>query len=95
MSQEREQGEVSEEEVEKMKDRETEYLPDMVKENLPQHAQEIYLKAHDNALEQYRDPSSRRGGASESLEQVAHKVAWAAVKREYRKDADTGRWVRK
>ena len=52
----------------------------------------MYRAAHDNALDQYKDPSKRRGGAS--LEETAHKVAWAAVKQEYRKNSK-GEWVRK
>lgn len=62
-------------------------------EELPNHAKEIYRKAHNNALEQYKDPRKRRGRAS--LEEVAHKVAWAAVKKEYEKDKKTGKWRRK
>ncbi len=62
-------------------------------EDLPEHAKEIYRKAHNNALEQYKDPRKRRGRAS--LEEVAHKVAWAAVKKEYVKDKKTGEWKRK
>ena len=68
-------------------------LPESVKNNLPQHAQEIYLAAYNNAAEQYADPQKRRGKAS--LEEVAHRVAWAAVKQEYRKDRKTGEWVKK
>jgi len=59
-------------------------------EDLPEHAKEIYRKAHNNALEQYRDPKKRRGKAS--LEEVAHKVAWAAVEQVYEKDERTGKW---
>ena len=55
-------------------------------EDLPDHAKEIYRKAHNNALEQYKDPKKRRGRAS--LEEVAHKVAWAAVKKKYQKNGD-------
>ena len=62
-------------------------------EDLPEHAKEIYRKAHNNALEQYRDPKKRRGKAS--LEEVAHKVAWAAVEQVYEKDERTGKWRRK
>ena len=40
-------------------------------------------EAFDNAWQEYSDPSKRRG--SESLEEVAHKVAWAAVKKQYEK----------
>lgn len=58
---------------------------------LPSHAQHIYTKAHKSALEQYRSPSKRRGGKRQSREQVAHKVAWSAVKKAgYRKEGD--RW---
>jgi cation transport regulator len=67
-------------------------LPEAVKENLPKHAREIYQKAHDNALEQYKDPKKRRGNAS--LEETAHRVAWAAVEQVYRKDS-LGKWVKK
>jgi len=53
-------------------------LPDSVKSVLPSHAQDIYRKAFDNAWSEYTDPAKRRG--SESREEAAHKVAWAAVK---------------
>ncbi len=68
-------------------------LPEGLEDILPDHAKEIYRRAHDNALEQYKDPKKRRGNAS--LEEVAHKVAWAAVKEEYEKDEKTGKWKRK
>ena len=67
-------------------------LPKGVKD-LPEHAKEIYKEAHNNALKQYRDPKKRRGKAS--LEEVAHKVAWAAVEKEYEKDEKSGKWRRK
>lgn len=67
-----------------------ENLPDQIKDNLPTHAEEIYQKAHDKAVEEYSDPSKRRGDSSN--EEVAHKVAWSAVKSKYKKDSD-GRWV--
>lgn len=62
-------------------------------DSLPEHAQHIYKKAHNNAVRQYEDPEKRRGGKNESAEEVAHKVSWAAVKREYKKKGD--KWVRK
>lgn len=68
-------------------------LPESVRNNLPEHAQDIYLAAYNNALAQYEDPKKRRGGAT--LEEVAHKVAWAAVKKEYRKDKQSGTWEKK
>ena len=60
-------------------------------DTLPSRAQSIYRKAHKNALKQYKSPSKRRGGKSQSREQVAHKVAWSAVKKAgYKKEGS--RW---
>lgn len=67
-------------------------LPENVKNNLPDHAQEIFYKAFNNAYEQYDDPEERRDDASQ--EETAFKVAWAAVKNEYEK-GDDDRWRRK
>ena len=68
-----------------------EELPESVRANLPEHAQHIYLAAYNNAVEQYADPEKRRGNAS--LEEVARKVAWAAVNSfiEHEKRANTDR----
>lgn len=66
-------------------------LPDSIRGHLPRHAQEIYLKAFNNAWEEYANPSHRRGKASR--EEVAHKVAWAAVKHVYEKSDD--KWIPK
>jgi cation transport regulator len=66
-------------------------LPKAVLDHLPEHAQTIYRKAFNNAWEQYKDPSERRGGADR--EETAHRVAWAAVKESYEKQGD--RWVKK
>ena len=66
-------------------------LPESVRKHLPEHAQDIYLAAFNSAWEEYRDPGHRRGEASR--EEVAHKVAWAAVKQEYEKQG--GHWRRK
>lgn len=65
-------------------------LPENVKENLPKHAQEIYQKAFNSAYEEYKDPDERRG--DQGRDEVASKVAWSAVKKEYHKEGD--RWVR-
>ena len=62
-------------------------LPDSARDNLPSHAQEIYRSAFDSAWDKYRSASKRRG--AESREEVAHKVAWAAVKQSYEKVGDT------
>ncbi len=60
-------------------------LPDSVRNHLPHHAQEIYLAAFNNAWEEY--------ASREDREVVAHKVAWAAVKKQYVKIGKE--WVRK
>lgn len=60
-------------------------LPETVRENLPEHGQEIYRKAFNNAWEEYKEPSERKGDASR--EEIAHKVAWNAVKEVYEKDS--------
>jgi cation transport regulator len=62
-------------------------------DSLPEHAQHIYKKAHASAIEQYQNPEKRRGGKRQSAEQVAHKAAWAAVKKQYKKKGNE--WVRK
>lgn len=61
-------------------------LPKSVTNVLPEHAQVIYREAFNNAYEQYRDPKERRDDADQ--EEVAHRVAWAAVKQKYQKGAD-------
>ena len=65
-------------------------LPESVKGVLPQHAQEIFLAAYNNAWDEYQQPGSRQGGSSR--EETAMKVAWSAVKKEYEKNDRTGRW---
>jgi cation transport regulator len=67
-------------------------LPDNVRDNLPEHAQDIYKEAFNNAWDQYDDPEDRRGDAGR--EETAHKVAWSAVKNEYEK-GDDDKWHRK
>ena len=64
----------------------TSALPASVRKALPAHAQTIYLAAFNAAYDEYRD----RG--AEEREQTAHKVAWAAVKKQYEKSADGAIW---
>ena len=81
----------------KEKEEEEENLSESTKkriDELPSHAQEIFKEAHSSALEQYKDPDKRRGGKKESKEEVAHKVAWSAVKKKYKKGED-GKWIKK
>jgi cation transport regulator len=65
-------------------------LPASVKEHLPQHAQEIYLKAFNNAWQEYKNAEMRWEDTSQ--EETAYRVAWAAVKKVYVKDEATGMW---
>ncbi len=60
-------------------------LPESLRAHLPPHAQDIFRATFNNAWERYgaRDPERR--------EEIAHRVAWAAVKRQYRKLG--GEWV--
>ena len=58
-------------------------LPPPVRRVLPGHAQDIYREAFNHAFATYGDQT---GG-----EERAHRIAWAAVKRSYRKVGD--RWV--
>ena len=67
-------------------------LPDNVKDNLPSHAQEIYKEAFNSAWDEYKDPKDRRDDADR--EEVAHRVAWSAVKQKYTKN-DNDNWVKK
>ncbi len=61
-------------------------LPKSVIHVLPEHAQDIYREAFNHAYTEYKDPDSRKSGVS--LEETAHKVAWAAVKKKYQKTND-------
>jgi cation transport regulator len=58
-------------------------LPTAVREHLPPHAQEIFLAAFNSAWDAHAgDPD---------VEATAFRIAWAAVKKRYRKAGD--RWV--
>ena len=60
-------------------------LPPALQRRLPEHAQDIYREAFNHAWTRYgaREPWRR--------EEIAHRVAWAAVKQRYRKAGDI--WV--
>lgn len=57
-------------------------LPLSITSNLPEHAQTIFRKAFNNAYIEY------------DTEEQAFKVAWAAVKKTYTKNAQ-GVWIEK
>lgn len=67
-------------------------LPESVQGALPKHGLEIFKDAFNNAWDHYSDPKKRHAGSS--LEETASRVAWAAVKQSYEKDA-SGHWVKK
>lgn len=52
-----------------------EELPPAVQDHLPVHAQDIYREAFNHAWEEYASEPDH--------EEIAHRVAWAAVKRKY------------
>jgi cation transport regulator len=56
-------------------------LPGAVQRHLPANAQTIYREAFNHAWSTYEGEARR--------EEIAHRVAWAAVKKRYRKSADT------
>jgi cation transport regulator len=60
-------------------------LPKPVRDHLPEHAQTIYREAFNHAWQQYADDPEH--------EEIAHRVAWSAVKRKYRKAG--ARWAPK
>jgi cation transport regulator len=60
-------------------------LPSRVRGHLPSHAQDIYRAAFNHAFAAHRDDPRQ--------EEIAHRVAWVAVKRSYVKAGD--QWVRR
>jgi cation transport regulator len=65
-------------------------LPDSVKHSLPDHAQDIYKEAFNSAWDEYKNPDSRRDDADR--EEVAHRVAWSAVKKGGYEKGEDGSW---
>jgi len=61
-------------------------LPPPVKDNLPTEAEKIFMKAYNSAWEQH--------GKEKDAEITCNSIAWAAVKRGYKKNAE-GKWVAK
>lgn len=68
-------------------------LPTSLQRILPDHAQDIYVEAFNNAYETYKNPSKRDD--SSTREETAHRVAWAAVKQKYRKSIDNSWHIRR
>jgi cation transport regulator len=66
----------------------TDELPDTVQDVLPKGAQELYLDAFNASWEMYDEETA----GEMSQEAVANRDGWAAVKREYTRDDETGKW---
>lgn len=60
-------------------------LPVSIRKRLPSHAQDIFRAAFNSAWEGYGKSEPER------REEIAHRVAWAAVKRRYTQR--DGAWV--
>lgn len=60
-------------------------LPPSVRNHLPEHAQDIFRAAFNHAYAEYMDDPRQ--------EEIAHRVAWSAVKRIYEKSG--AQWVPK
>ena len=58
-------------------------LPDLLRQRLPEHAQAIFLAAFNAAWRQHAHDAE--------VEAIAHRIAWAAVKRRYRRQGEV--WV--
>ena len=67
-------------------------LPASVRHVLPEHAQDIFKDAFNNAIKEYQNPDKRRDNSNP--ETIAFRVAWAAVEKVYNKGTD-GHWERK
>lgn len=61
-------------------------LPKNVTNVLPKHAQDIFREAFNSAYDEYKNPEDRRDNADR--DETARRVAWAAVKKKYKKDED-------
>jgi cation transport regulator len=58
-------------------------LPASVRNHLPEHAQDIFRAAFNHAFEAH--------GHDPRREEISHRIAWAAVKRRYKKAGDI--WI--
>ena len=58
-------------------------LPARIRHSLPEHAREIFRAAFNASFKSY--------GTSPRREEIAHRVAWAAVKKRYVKRGDE--WI--
>jgi len=62
-------------------------LPESIKKHLPKEALSIFKSAFNAAFEEYKEQKAKR-------EEIAHKVAWSAVKKKFVK-SPSGNWISK
>ena len=62
-------------------------LPSALKRHLPFHAQDIFRASFNAAWERYGSAEASR------REEIAHRIAWAAVKKRYRKSGEN--WIKR
>lgn len=67
-------------------------LPEQIREQLPETAQEVYLRAFNSAWDHYKGWDLARGDASRH--ETAERVGWAAVQNDY-VQGDDGDWHRR
>ena len=64
-------------------------LPSTMRDVLPERAQGIYLRAYNQAWDEYQE-----GHGYLSRDGVAHQRGWTCVQHEYAQDQRTGKWHR-
>ena len=67
-----------------------EELPAALKNNLPKDAMEVYVAAYNQACSHSAQARDQRSGVS--VEDMAHRKVWGAVRDKYRKQGQE--WVR-
>ena len=67
-----------------------EELPAAMKKNLPKDAMEVYLAAYNQAWSRSAQAHDQRSGAT--VDDIAHREAWSAVRDKYRKRGQE--WLR-
>lgn len=65
-------------------------LPDTLRDVLPREAQEVYVEAYNDSWRSYDEEKT----SEMSRAAVANRDGWAAVKREFVEDEETGKWYR-
>jgi cation transport regulator ChaB len=61
-------------------------------DSLPKQARDIYEEVYSSAWENYQHEATRRDNSSQ--EEIACRLAWAAVEQLYQRDKATGQWLK-